>query len=206
MPTTPSEPAPLRPYRERWPEILRYPLHPAALSTIAAIAVAHLVDFLPGVGGLLDLVVWAAFFKYAFEVLRWTANGRSEPPEISFTVSDSIATWAVLLLIAAEFLIAVIASAYGAAIGFALGVGLMLAMPAVMIALALEEEIAQALNPLAWLLLAERIGRSYFVLAGFFATAVALQSVVAAWLSSMLPAFVAEPLVYAVVNYLMIAN
>ena len=35
------------PYSERWPQILRYPMHLGALSTILAIAIAHLVGFIP---------------------------------------------------------------------------------------------------------------------------------------------------------------
>ena len=53
---------PLAPYHERWPQILKYPLQPAALSTIAAIAVAHIVTLVP-LGFIVDLIVWAAFFQ-----------------------------------------------------------------------------------------------------------------------------------------------
>src|SRR5215475_2609418 len=90
----------LAPVNERWPRVFAYALDPAALSTIVAIALSHaVVTLLPAVGFVLDLAVWAAFFKYCFEALRWTANGREKPPEISFTVGDHIARYAVLLLI-----------------------------------------------------------------------------------------------------------
>ena len=79
-----------RSYRERWREIFAYPLQPGALSTNVALAISHLVAHLP-VGFILDLLVWTAFFKYAFEVLRWSANGREQAPEISFTVGDGVA-------------------------------------------------------------------------------------------------------------------
>ena len=69
-----------RPYHERWPEILVYPMQGGALSTIVSVAFAHLITLLP-IGFIIDLFVWAAFFKYAFEVLRWSANGRADAPD-----------------------------------------------------------------------------------------------------------------------------
>ena len=195
----------LAPVHERWPEILRYPLQPAALSTIVAIAVAHLVTHLP-VGWIFDLAVWAAFFKYAFEVLRWSANGRAQAPEISFTVSDAIARYGVLLLVSAQLLLVLLALIFGAAAAFVAGLVLMLAMPAVMIVLALEEGVLRAINPIVWLMLAQRIGRNYFVLVGFFVAALLVQSLCAWLIGQVLPGLLATPLTYVVVNYLMIAN
>ena len=176
QPTAPAAET-LPPLSERWPQIVAYPLHPAALSTVVAIAVAHLVTLLP-LGFILDLLVWAAFFKYGFEVLRWSANGREEAPEISLTVSDGIARYAMLLLVLSELLII----------------------------LALEEGMSRALNPIAWLMLGQRIGREYFVLVGFFVAALFVQSVVGHLLSAALPELFALPPTYFVVNYLMIAN
>ena len=200
---TVSEPP--APIQQRWPQILRYPLHPGALSTCIALAVAHMLAHLP-MGFLLDLLVWAAFFKYALEVLRWSANGRMEAPEISFTVSDAVGRYAMLLLVLSEVAMLLLAYAFGVVPAFVLGVVLMLAMPAMMMILALDEGMARALNPIAWLMLAERIGRDYFVLVGFFVAAVVVQSLVAWVLALALPAIVVTPLVYFVVNYLMIVN
>jgi hypothetical protein len=200
----PAAPA-LAPYHERWPQILRYPLQMAALSTIAAIAVAHIVTLLP-LGFVLDLLVWAAFFQYAFEVLRWTANGHAEAPEFPFTVSEGVGRYAMLLLVLANVLILLLAVFVSAVAALVFGIVLMFAMPAIMMVLALEERMVRALNPLAWLLIAGRIGSAYFVLVGFFCAALIVQSIVAAGLASALPAFVVTPLASFVVNYLMIAN
>ena len=81
------------------------------MSANVALAVAHVVvRLLPGiVGWFFDLIVWAAFFKYAFEVLRWSANGRDEAPEISLTVSDDLGRYAVLLLLLIEVALILIA-------------------------------------------------------------------------------------------------
>jgi hypothetical protein len=196
----------MRPFHERWPQILRYPLQLGALSTIVAIAVAHLIAYLPVLGFILDLLVWAAFFKYAFEVLRWSANGREQAPEISLTVSDAVSRYAMLLLVFAELLIILLALLYGIVPALVLGVVLMFAIPAIMMILALDEGMARALNPLAWLMLANRIGRPYLVLVGFFCAAILVQSVFAHGIATLLPGVVATALAFFVVNYLMIIN
>ncbi len=197
----------LAPLRERWPHVFNYALHPAALSTIVAIAVSHVVvQLLPLLGMLLDLVVWAALFKYGFEVLRWTANGRDKPPEISFTVSDQVGTYAVLLLIVVEVGLGLLGAAYGWIASLAVGLVVMFAMPAVVMILALEEGMGRALNPLAWMLLIARLGNQYFILAAFFCAAIVAQSVLAMMIAWAVPAFVASFVVYCIVNYFLLTN
>lgn len=193
---------------ERWPQALGYPMQMAALSTVAAFAVAHVVVLLlpSPIGWLLDLVVWAGFFKYGFEVLRWSANGRSEAPEIALTVSDGVGRYAVLLLILVELTIGLLAVWWGAVAGFVFGIALMFAMPAMVTILALEEGMARALNPLVWLIIASRIGKHYFVLVGFFCAALVAQSLLAAAIATQIPWPVGPVLIWLIVNYLMLAN
>jgi len=206
MNSTPQPTETLAPYHERWPQILAYPLHPAAASTIVALAVAHLVVYVPVLGGILDLLIWVPLFKYAFEVLRWSANGKAEPPEIAYSVGDAVARYAVLLLVLVELLLFLVASTYGVAPALVVGILLMVAMPAMMMVLALDEGVARALNPVVWLLIGARIGGTYWILVGFFCAALIAQSVFASAISDAVPGFIAYPLVYAVVNYLMVAN
>lgn len=196
----------LPPLRERWPQALGYPLQAAALTTIVAIAVAHLIQFVPALGSILDLLVWASFFQYAFEVLRWSANGRAAAPEIALTVSAGVGRYAVALAILISALIMLTDYLFGRGAAFVVGALLMSAMPAMMMILALEEGLARALNPLFWLMIAARIGRPYLILAGLFIGALFVQSIVAQLLAPVVPAIVAVPLVYFVVGYLMIAN
>ena len=137
-------------------------------------------------------------------MLRWSANGRAEAPQISFTVSDQIAAYAVLLLLLIEVLPLF---AIGGLFGFpALALGLVLAVPAMVIILALEEGMVRALNPLALVQLAQRIGRPYLLLVGFFCATLIVQSVVAIPLGAILPGFIATFAIACVVDYLMIAN
>lgn len=196
-------PTPL-PLSRRWKSVLAYPAQLGALSTCVALALAHLIALLP-LGFVVDLVVWAAFFKYAFEVLRWSANGRGEAPEISFTVSDAVARYAMMLLVLSEAAIILLAHFYGAAAAFAFGALLTFALPGILIVLALDEGMARALNPVVWLMLMQRLGSMYFVLIGAFLAALALQSAIAYALHG-LPSLLTTPVIAFVVNYLMIAN
>ncbi len=198
----------LTPLHERWPQAFGYPLQLAALSTVVAIAVAHVVvRLIPGiVGWIFDLIVWAGFFKYAFEVLRWSANGRSEAPEISFTVSDELGRYAVLLLLLVEVVLVLIAMWWGVLAALIVGIALMAAMPAMVTILALEEGMTRALNPLVWLMIASRIGGHYFVLVGFFCAALIAQSVFAATIAAQIPWPIGPLLIWLIVDYLMIVN
>jgi hypothetical protein len=197
----------LAPIHERWPQIFRYALDPAALSTIVAIAASHVVVLLfLVVGPFVDLLVWAAFFKYCFEALRWTANGREKPPEISFTVGDEIARYAVILLILVELLLVFAGVVYGPFATLGLGIVLMLAMPAMVTILALEEGMGRALNPLTWLMLMSRLGNQYFILAGFFCAAVIVQSMLGLALRIALPGFIADFITYLIVSYFMLTT
>ena len=167
------------PLRERAQQVLRYPAQSGPLSTILALAVSAVVaSWIPVLGGILDLIVWAALFKYGFEVLRWSANGRHEAPEISFTVSDTVAIYAVLLLILVNVLLLALGRFYGLIPALVVGLLLMAAMPAMVMILALEEGIGRALNPLAWLQLGQRLGKQYLLLIAFFCATLIVQSVV----------------------------
>src|SRR5262249_33570083 len=158
----------LAPLRERWPQVFGYALHPAALSTIVAIAVSHVVvSLLPVIGLALDFVVWGALFKYGFEVLRWSANCRGPPPAITFTVSGRVRYYGVLLRVLVELLLVMIGLYYGGIASLVVGLLLMIAMPAMVMILALDEGLGRALNPLAWLMLTARLGNQYFLCAAF---------------------------------------
>jgi hypothetical protein len=196
------------PLVERLQQVLRYPVQSGPLSTIVALAGSEAVlSFLPGlISFVLDLVVWAALFKYGFEVLRWSANGRREAPQISFTVSDTIARYAVLLLLLLEIGLLAIGSVYGRIPALVVGFGAMAAIPAIVIILALEEGMLRALNPVAWIELASRLGRSYLVFVCLFCAALVVQSVVSIPLRAHLPDFVAIFAIAFVVDYLMIGN
>jgi len=103
---------PIVPFWQRLSEITLYPAKPAAMITIGVLALARLLGLLPGLAGwLLDLLVTVALYRFAFEVLRATANGRMEPPEgMGETAQSSgwLAIWLQLIFIVAAVLLVVL--------------------------------------------------------------------------------------------------
>ncbi len=194
------------PINERWPQILRYGLHSAALTSIIGVALGQtLVAIVPWLAALFILFpVWGAFFKYAFEVLRWTANGHDEPPEVSLTVSHDISYYAVLLLILVIVLLVFLRLIFGTGTEFLFGLLLMIPVPAMVTILALDEGPARALNPIVWLMMMTRVGSHYWVLVGFFWAALFVKMLAALAIFSAVPVLLAIPAAYCVINYLTI--
>jgi hypothetical protein len=150
---------------QRLRESARYPLQPNALLVIGGLAIAHLVAWLP-LGFLVDLVVWAALCKYAFECLRLCANGQSRAPRPALHPDDSLG-WAHVWLQVVFFAVNLIGFlALGPLVGCILALALAFALPAAVMVLAIEENLPRALDPRAWFVLVNRIGQPYFVAAG----------------------------------------
>jgi len=196
------------PLNERWPQVLRYGLHPAALTSIIGIAIGQtLVAIVPAFAAFFIIFpVWGAFFKYALEVLRWSANGHDEPPEVSLTVSHGISFFAVLLLLFLALFLIFLRLTLGAGTEFLIGLLLMLPIPAIVTILALDEGPARALNPMVWLMIMARIGNHYFVLVAFFWAALLVRLLASAAMYSFVPWLLAIPASFCVMNYLTITS
>lgn len=149
---------------ERLRDSLSYVLQPTALAVLAALALAHLATWLP-LGFVVGLLAWAALLKYAFECLRLRAHGRTRAPRPSLHIEDGLG-WAHLWLQVIAFALNVIAFvAFGAIAGGVVAMLLALALPAAVITLVLDENLPRALDPRAWIVVAQRIGPPYFVAA-----------------------------------------
>ena len=92
------------PFWNRLREISLYPTRSGALTTIIVLAVCQLIAFFPlgFFGWIAQLLIWVALYKYAFECLRATADGRLEPPEVAVSVEDSLG-WSQIWLQVAFF-------------------------------------------------------------------------------------------------------
>ena len=196
------------PLLERLADALAYPRQPGPLSTLAAIAASHVVaDWLPGWPGMLiDFIIWAAFLKYAFEALRWSANGRDAAPELSFLVGESTGWFGVGVLVICQLAVIGAAHFYGPAAGYVAGAVVALAMPAIMMLIAVEDAALLALNPVSWLRIAARLGAAYFALVVFFALAIAAQIALTAALGAVLPRFIAIFALHFATGWLLLAN
>jgi hypothetical protein len=152
------------PFWERMRPMLAYPLHSEALLTISLLAALRLLGYVPGVGWLLNIIIIAATFKYAAEVLSATANGSLEAPT-GYSTPDSVG-WVVLKVVVLLWIMAIVAVialgyvgagnlAWIAALAIALGA------PAALMSAAIDQDTFGALNPALWWATISRIGWPY---------------------------------------------
>jgi hypothetical protein len=160
-PSTPSRAAHLdtvaadTPLATRLPRGLLYPLRGAALATLSAMTLGHLVAWLlPSFAGWgVGVVVWVSTYMYALECLRHTADGYAQPPEIALYAGNA-AGIALYVLQMAGLVAIVLATRLGPD-AWVVWLLLALVLPAVTMALAFEDGILAALNPVT---LASAIG------------------------------------------------
>ncbi len=197
---------PIVPFWQRLSEITLYPAKPAAMITIGVLALARLLGLLPGLAGwLLDLLVTVALYRFAFEVLRATANGRMEPPEgMGETAQSSgwLAIWLQLIFIIAAVLLIVLLGW----IGLALCVVMLVGYPGAVMSLAIDQNLGHALNPGTWIQIMTRLGWPYFVAFGLILVIFISAGNAQAWLVKLLPLAIGLPVFYFISGYALIAT
>ena len=193
------------PFWNRLREISLYPAKAGALSMIVILALCHLVRFLP-FGGFLDIFVWVAMYKYAFECLRASADGRLEPPEISVAVDDDLG-WKQIWLQAGFLVLAFLGVlVLGPVGGLVVMLVLGLAWPGAIMSLAMDESLGHALNPGTWLAIFARIGWPYLAVVALYFVFFASQSYAQALAIQFLPTFFAVIVVSFISHYAIVAT
>jgi tetratricopeptide (TPR) repeat protein len=197
---------PIVPFWLRLRAISIYALRSHALATIALLAVCRLLTFLPAVGWLIGLALWVGIYKYGFEVLRASANGRLDPPLGGMTVDESLG-WSALRLQAGFIVLNVLGYLLLGPVGGAI-VSLILAFgfPGMMMSLAMDENVLHALNPSTWLQVMARLGWPYFVAAALCLVINASMANVQAFLAPYMPIFIAVIVFYLLANYALITT
>jgi len=193
------------PFWNRLREISLYPAHPASLTTIGVLAVCHLVTDLP-LGFVLDILVWVALYKYAFECLRATANGRMEPPEIALAVEDDIG-WDQIKLQFVFLLINMAALIWlGPVVGGIVSIVLAFALPGAIMSLAMDENLLLALNPMTWVAVASRLGWPYVAVAALYFVFNMSKHYAQALVVPILPPVISEIVFYFMTHYVVVAT
>jgi hypothetical protein len=194
------------PFWERLREICLYPAHAAALTTIVALAVSQLVaGYLP-FGFFIRLIVLVALYKYAFECLRASANGRLEPPEIGFDVGDDLGRQQIMLQIVFVVLGVVLLWLLGPIAGIVALLVLGFAYPAATMSLAMEESLLGALNPAKWFAISTRFGWPYLAVVLLCLVIFVSQAYAQSLVAAMLPGFLATLLTAFIADYAIVAT
>ncbi|HJT97489.1 MAG TPA: hypothetical protein VJ696_04170, partial [Rhodanobacteraceae bacterium] len=199
-----AQPPEIVPFWNRLREISTYPMHSSALLTIVVLALCHLVKFLP-FGWFLDLLVWVAMYKYAFECLRASADGRLEPPEVSAGVEDSLG-WKQIWLQVAFIVMALVGFMLGPVVGLVVLLVLGLSWPGAIMSLAMDENLGHALNPATWTAIFARIGWPYLALVALYFVFFVSQSYAQVFVAAILPTFLAIIVVNVITNYVIVAT
>ncbi len=201
----------IEPFWRRLRQIWLYPLQLGPLLTIVVLAVVQtFVSHLIIVGWLLSLLALGAVYRYAFLVLRATANGRMEPPEGLGDVDSSLGMTQIGL-IAAYILLAVVGGAILALLQLPLLAMAWLALlafayPGSTMSLAIEMNVWHALNPATPLSIMSRLGWPYFVVALLCLLFVYCQINAESLMAPYLPVPLDQIVTYALSNYVTIAS
>lgn len=186
------------PFWLRLRAITAYPFRGAALSSLVALTLASLLGLVPVIGWVISILVWIGAYKYAFEVLRATADGRMEAPEVVLGVDDGT----VVRLIAMQivFIAAVVAALIlgGPIIGLAVLAFIAFVQPGCVMSLAIDGSLRRALNPSTPLELVGRIGWPYLAVFGLLFVIQASALTASVWLATWMPPVLADLTVTAV--------
>ncbi|MGQ0801609.1 MAG: hypothetical protein ACT4NL_16040 [Pseudomarimonas sp.] len=157
-------------------DALAYPFASDALITNLALTLSQLVvGYVPLLGLFLQLLVWMSAYRYALEVMTASGQGRQDPPQGS-QLTDS-RTQRSHLWIHALVIIALVFAAHllGAWPAVLLLIGVSLALPGALLALAAAQNLLAAFNPAAWWAVLRIVGPGYLLLSLAIGLTLALQ-------------------------------
>ncbi|HEY2346236.1 MAG TPA: hypothetical protein VGH80_10180 [Xanthomonadaceae bacterium] len=196
------KPVTIVPFWNRLREVMLYPAHGSAMATIVMLGLAWLVLYIPF---LIGLILWvmsmAAMYRYAFECLQMSAEGYTQPPEVSLGSNRRLGgryIWMILIFI----LIAMLGRVFlGPVLGMILLVFLGVCWPSATMTLAMEESLSAALDPLKWVAIIARIGWPYLAVLGLYQVILVSDVYAVALVARFLPQAVALVLIGVISNY-----
>lgn len=151
------------PFNERLRSGYGYPLRATGTAALVALALIHYFDLLPSYfGALASVFVLAATWRYAASCLLRTAHGYADPPDVGVEASDNSA-WgltAIHLLVTAFCVIAVTFYPYTLA---PLLLFFATVLPATVMSLAFDGNMALAINPFNWARVIRSFGKAYLI-------------------------------------------
>ncbi|HET9862508.1 MAG TPA: hypothetical protein VFP37_03635 [Steroidobacteraceae bacterium] len=144
--------------------VLAVPFSPTSLILAAAFAVLFTIFDLGGLYGLIaSLIAQIWIVKYCYVLIEHLADGAGEPPVMSTDMLSPFETrpWMQLAIVIGG---ALLCQAIGGKAGIALGVVLILLLPASIAVLGMGEPVYQAVNPLMLLRLVRGLGPWYLAI------------------------------------------
>lgn len=187
------------PFWTRIRAIAAYPLKGGALRSLIGLTVASMFTVFPIAGLVLAVILFFATYKYAFEILRQSADGHLQPPEHSFDIGNGIVFRLIALVCIMVFALILVAGLTRSALLTGItAIVLVWMQPGSMIALAMENSLRKALDPLVSLNLARRIGWPYLAAFGLLLVIQVSAATASGWLAAWMPMMFARMAVSAV--------
>ncbi|MDV2078852.1 hypothetical protein [Marinobacter xestospongiae] len=160
----------VEPFWNRLGAFFRYPFHFDPLLVIAICTLVPLMLSASLVGLIVSLVLFVALLKYTYTVINHTAEGHMKPPPLAVAFTgDGFGIVFLQLLVFVLFggLVAAAGMVGGPILGLLALALVVLAIPASIMVLAMEQSVGPAVNPLNLAALISRIGWPYFLLYGY---------------------------------------
>lgn len=192
-----------RPLGELLMDAAGYPLRGGALFSLLGLTLCHYLALLPAVGTLIELTIWAGTYLYALECLRQSADGFDQPPEFA---EPGHGGWAMVAILLWSVALGVLVP-----LGFGGGAWLVslvtaIALPAIAMSLAMDDNVLHALNPLTWLQVMTHFGAHYLLLVGLQLAIALVVGTTQHAVDAALPSIIALPLFYGTATYATFAN
>jgi tetratricopeptide (TPR) repeat protein len=118
-------------------------------------------------GAIVGFISWAIMVKYSYEALRHTSEGRFSPPSLSSRVlgeNFGIVFKQIGLFIALFLIFGLLIAPMHPFFWVVFGLCVLIGLPAMIIILAINDDLGQALNPVYFMGMAVRIGWGYLLL------------------------------------------
>lgn len=173
------------PFWRHFEQSFRYPMNRNAAGLIIGVAVLSVMaSFIP-FGFVLVLLLNSIQIKYAFSCLKNTANGNMVPPDITTAYGGGLTLLLRLLLLLALAFTPVFGIGWllGYKAASLFGILTITALPAIIILFAMNDNLAESLNPAAVLGLISAIGLPYGLLLAIIMIMIASVDVI----SSIIP-------------------
>jgi len=186
MSTTLNRAAPI-PFWNRLRQITLYPFRGAALIMLIGLTLASLLSLLPVLGWLFSLILWFSAYKYGFEILRATADGRLEPPETMLAIDDGVIWRFIGLQVVFALLLIVAFASGGPLVGLLALVLIAFMQPGCIMSLAIDGDFGRAIDPSTAFGIIGRVGGPYFAVFGLLFVIQASAATAGGWLSEVMP-------------------
>jgi len=193
------------PFWRRLEESFRYPMNSDSVILIVVISILTAISMYLPFAIVWYLLLTGALFKYCFSCLENTSNGNLTAPDMgeAYGGGFGLIFKIIFMVVAVSFVIGLVFTYVGPMFASVVGIVLIAGFPAMMINLALTEDLLEALNPAKMMKLMTAIGMPYGLLLAFVMIMSASVSIINQLIGAEL-SIISTILQSAVGNYYMI--